>query len=56
MTRKIKFVNKIFSKVYLSHEYFKNFSSFLPIRSKKRGRFEKLLGFVRSHSSVTRAQ
>ena len=26
----------------------------LPVRSKKAGRFEKLLGFARSHSIVTR--
>ena len=38
----------------------KNFGKFLapfgilPLRSKKAGRFEKLLGFARSHYTVTR--
>ena len=29
-------------------------SDYLPLRSKKAGRFEKLLGFARSYSIVTR--
>ena len=33
---------------------FKNISVVVPLRSKKAGRFEKLLGFARSHSIVTR--
>ena len=31
-----------------------NFINLVPIRSEKAGRFEKLLGFARSHSNVTR--
>ena len=38
---------------WANHKY-DQYQGFIPLRSKKAGRFAKLLGFARSHSIVTR--